>query len=226
MDNARKKYINVERLSIGDIFALIDSIKSDDEGDIENTMNDSDTDFVAEDDSVISNNIIRKEEVGDQSSSVSVPEASIHILFTQNEDETDRLGQDEPNSAPAIQRTSNQSPSPAPQCTSNQSHSPASQRISNQSPADQEPAAVVTRYISDESSKSTTPPTVTLLKNTKKWKQSLMIKDKTKKKKVNAPSKRTTQTRKEAASRKTRTKQTRKKTILPRNGNGRIKKNL
>ena len=133
MDNARKMYVNMERLSGGDIFALIDSIKSDDEGDIENIMNDSDTDFVAEDDSVISTNIIRKEEVDDQSSSVSVPEASIHILFTQNEDETDTLGQDEPNSAPATQCTFNQSPSSAPQRISNQSPSPASQHISNQS---------------------------------------------------------------------------------------------
>ena len=96
----------MERLSSGDIFALIDSIKSDDEGDIENIMNDSDTDFVAEDDSVISTNIIRKEEVDDQSSSVSVPEASIHILFTQNEDETNALGQQKPNTALAIKRTS------------------------------------------------------------------------------------------------------------------------
>ena len=126
MDNARKKYVSMERLSSGDIFALIDSIKSDDEGDIENIMNDSDTDFVAEDDSVISTNIIRKEEVGDQSSSASVPEASILILFTQNEDETDTLGQDEPNRAPATQCTFNQSPSSAPQRTSNQSRSPAS----------------------------------------------------------------------------------------------------
>ena len=133
MDNARKMYVNMERLSGGDIFALIDSIKSDDEGDIENIMNDSDTGFVAEDDSVISTNIIRKEEVDDQSSSVSVPEASIHILFTQNEDETDTLGQDEPNSAPATQCTFNQSPSSAPQRISNQSPSPASQHISNQS---------------------------------------------------------------------------------------------
>ena len=76
--------------------------------DIKNVMNNSDTEFVAEDESVISTNIIRKEEVGDQSSSVSVPEASIHILSTQNEDETDTLGQDALNSAPATQRTSNQ----------------------------------------------------------------------------------------------------------------------
>ena len=88
MDNARKKYVNIERLSSGDIFALLDSIESDDEGDIENIMNDSDTEFVAEDESVISTNIIRTEEIGDQSSSVSVPEASIHILSTQSEDET------------------------------------------------------------------------------------------------------------------------------------------
>ena len=109
-------------------------------------------------------NIIRKEEIGDQSSSISVPEASIHILSTQNEDETNTLGQDEPNSAPATQHTSNQSPSPVTQCTSNQSP-PANQRTANQLPAaaatqctsnqsptaatqctaDQSPAAVVTR---------------------------------------------------------------------------------
>ena len=44
---------------------MLDSIESDDEGDIENIMNDSDTEFVAEDESVISTNIIRKEEIGD-----------------------------------------------------------------------------------------------------------------------------------------------------------------
>ena len=47
MDNARKKYINIERLSSGDIFPLLDSIESDNEGDIENIMNDSDTEFEA-----------------------------------------------------------------------------------------------------------------------------------------------------------------------------------
>ena len=219
MDNARKKYVNIERLSSGDIFALLDSIESDDEGEIENIMYDSDTEFVAEDESVISINIIRKEEIGDQSSSVSVPEASIHILFIQNEDETDTLGQDEPNSAPAPQRTPNQSPSPATQCTSSHSPSPVKQRTSNQLPSpdnqhtsnqspaattkrtssrspaaatqrtgNQPNAAVVTRHISNQSSKSTPPPTVTLPKNTKKRKQSSIIKDKTKTKKFNAPS--------------------------------------
>ena len=207
MDKARKKYVDIERLSSGDIFALLDSIESSDEGDIESIMNDPDTEFVAEDESVIFTNIIRKEEIGAQSSSVSVPEASIHSLSTQNDDETDTLGQDEPNSAHATQRTSNQSPSPATQRTSNQSPFPANQRTANQSPAattqrtssqspvatterttDQSPAALVTRHASHQSSKSTPSPTVTLLKNTKKLKQSSMITDKTKKKKANAPS--------------------------------------
>ena len=39
---------------------------------------------------------------------------------TKNENETDTLGQDEPNSAPATQCTSNQSPSPANHCIANQ----------------------------------------------------------------------------------------------------------
>ena len=39
-------------MSSGDIFALLDSIEIDDEGDIKNIMNDSDTDFVDEDKSV------------------------------------------------------------------------------------------------------------------------------------------------------------------------------
>ena len=86
---------------------MLDSIESDDEEDIANIKNDSDTEFVAEDESVISSNIIRTEEIADQSSFVSVPETSIRILSTQNEDGTDTLGQDEPNSAPATQRTSN-----------------------------------------------------------------------------------------------------------------------
>ena len=72
MDNARKKYINMERLSSGDIFSLLDSIESDDEGDIENVMNDSGTEFVVEDESVISINIIRKKEIDGQSNCVLV----------------------------------------------------------------------------------------------------------------------------------------------------------
>ena len=100
MDNGRRKYVHIESLSIGDIFALLDSIESDDEGNIANIINDSNTEFVVEDESAISTNIIRKEEIGDQSSSVSVPEASIHILPTQTEDETDKWLQLDSNLQP------------------------------------------------------------------------------------------------------------------------------
>ena len=72
MDNARKKYVNIERLFSGDIFALLDSTESDDERDIENIENNSDTEFVAKDESVISTNIIRKEEICDRISSRSI----------------------------------------------------------------------------------------------------------------------------------------------------------
>ena len=79
MDNARKKYVNIERLSSGDFFAFIESFESVDEGNIKNVMTYSDTEFVAEDESVISTYIIRKEKIGDQSSSVSFPEASMYF---------------------------------------------------------------------------------------------------------------------------------------------------
>ena len=82
MDNARKKYINNERLSSGDIFALLDSVESDDKGDIENIMNDSDTEFVVEDELEISTNMVTKEEIGDQSGSISFSKVSIYILST------------------------------------------------------------------------------------------------------------------------------------------------
>ena len=92
MDNARKKYVNIERLSSGDIFTLLDSIETDDEGDTGNKMNDFDAEFVAEDESVISTNIIRKEEFGDQSSSVLVPKHQLTFSLPKKEDETDTLG--------------------------------------------------------------------------------------------------------------------------------------
>ena len=187
---------------------MLDSNESDDEGDIENITNDSDTEIRADDGSAISFSIIRNEEIRDQSSNVSVPEASIHNLSTQNKDETGTSGQDEPNYGLSTQHTFHQSPSSATHCTSNQSTSPANQRTINQLPAaatqctsnqstaaaatqrtaNHSPAAVVTRCTSNQLSKSTTSSTVTLPQNTNKWRQISMIKDKTKKKMVSASS--------------------------------------
>ena len=199
--NARKKYVNVESFSSSDIFKLLGPVESDEEGDIENIMNESDTEFVAEDESITFTNFIRKEEIGEQRSSVWVPESLIHILSAQSKDETGTLGQDEPNSAPATQRTSNQSPSPAGQRTFNQSPAAATQRS---------PASFVTRHTSNQSSKSSPPSTITLPKNTKKRKESSMIKDKAEKKKDNSPSNDNKASQKRAVSCKTKTKQRRK----------------
>ena len=132
MDNARKKYVNMERLSSADIFAWLDSIMgqdNDDEGDIENIMNDSDKEILSEGESAISTSIIKTKAIGDQSSSVSVPEASIDIFSSKNKDESDTLGQDKPSPAPNSQRTSNQSSSPPTQRTSNQTSSPVNQQL-------------------------------------------------------------------------------------------------
>ena len=57
------------------------TIESDDDGDIENIMNDPDAEIVVEDKSVISTNIIRKKEIGDSSSLVSVTHTFLHIFL-------------------------------------------------------------------------------------------------------------------------------------------------
>ena len=57
------------------------TIESDDDGDIENIMNDPDAEIVVEDKSVISTNIIRKKEIGDWSNLVSVPQTFLHIFL-------------------------------------------------------------------------------------------------------------------------------------------------
>ena len=78
MDNARKKNVSIKKLTSRDIYGPLDSIECDDEGEIENLMNDSDTEFVAEDKTVVSiHGCVNEEKVG-QISSISVPEASIH----------------------------------------------------------------------------------------------------------------------------------------------------
>ena len=129
IDNARNKYVNIERLSRGEVFALLDSIQSDDEEDIEHIMNDSDTEFVAEDESLL----ISLEKKRSVTKVAQYHFRSIN-LSTQNEDETNTLGQDEQNCATATQRTFNQSPSSANQRTANQSPAAATQRTFNQSP--------------------------------------------------------------------------------------------
>ena len=65
MDNARKKYVNIDSLYSGEILALLLSVETNDEEDIETIMNDSGTELLAQYESVISTNVIRKDELSD-----------------------------------------------------------------------------------------------------------------------------------------------------------------
>lgn len=56
MGNVRKKYTNIKKLPSEDIDAPLDSVESNDEEEIENLMNYSETEFVTEDNTVISIN--------------------------------------------------------------------------------------------------------------------------------------------------------------------------
>lgn len=64
----------------------MDSIESDDGAEIENVVKDSDTEFVAEDKTVISINGCMNQGNVDPSSSISVPEASICNLSMKTQD--------------------------------------------------------------------------------------------------------------------------------------------
>ena len=54
MDNPIKSYFKIKKLSSGDIYATLDSVENDDEEEIENVMNGSDTEFVTEGETVTS----------------------------------------------------------------------------------------------------------------------------------------------------------------------------
>ena len=75
LNNKRKKYVRIDRNSrSGEIFALLDEVKSDQEEDIENLMNDSDTEFIV--DETFDNDIDSDEEP----LSVLIREANIHVV--------------------------------------------------------------------------------------------------------------------------------------------------
>ena len=54
MNNPIKSYFKIKKLFSGDIYANLDSIESDEEEEIENLMNGSDTEFVTEGETVTS----------------------------------------------------------------------------------------------------------------------------------------------------------------------------
>lgn len=89
MASARKKYINVEKLSSGEIYALLDGIESDNEDDIENLMNDSDTEFVLDENDFDDE---KPNQTDDYDNHVLVPEAAIHVVQNPAEENESKPG--------------------------------------------------------------------------------------------------------------------------------------
>ena len=74
-NNKRKKYVRIDRNTKSeDIFALLDKVNSDQEEDIENLINDSDTEFI------IDENLDNDIDSADKPLGVLIPEANIHIV--------------------------------------------------------------------------------------------------------------------------------------------------
>ena len=77
----RKQYCNIDaRTSTHDIFAILDSVDSENEEDIENLMNDSDTEFVVVDEEEEAEEIMLEGNVTQEEGSILIPEANVHIL--------------------------------------------------------------------------------------------------------------------------------------------------
>ena len=75
LNNKRKKYVRIDRNTRSkEIFALLDEVNSDQEEDIENLINDSDTEFI------IDENLDNDIDSVDKPLGVLIPEANIHIV--------------------------------------------------------------------------------------------------------------------------------------------------
>ena len=82
MNNNRKKYVQINNHTSSDqMFALLDKVQSDKEEDIEELMNDSDTEFFANDEDI--ENVVPNSDNAD----ISTPEASIHIVIDNEKEQ-------------------------------------------------------------------------------------------------------------------------------------------
>ena len=71
LNNKRKKYFQLDNITHDDVFALLETVDSDAEQDIDDLMNDSDTEFIAEDD-ILEGDV-------DTDYSITTPNANIHV---------------------------------------------------------------------------------------------------------------------------------------------------
>ena len=75
--NGRKTYFHIEEnASSEQVYALLDDLESADEDDIDCLTNDSDTDFIAEEETT--------QAASPQDTSLTTPEANLHVVPTDN----------------------------------------------------------------------------------------------------------------------------------------------
>ena len=76
--NGRKRYFHIdENASSEQIYALLDVVGSADKDDIDNLMNDSDTEFIAEEEIT--------QAASTQDTSLTTPEANLHVVPSDNQ---------------------------------------------------------------------------------------------------------------------------------------------
>ena len=74
----RKRQIHIdENAGSEQIYSLLDDVESDDKNDIDNLMNDSDTEFIAEEEIT--------QVASTQDTSLTTPEANLHVVPSDNQ---------------------------------------------------------------------------------------------------------------------------------------------
>ena len=76
--HGRKRYFHIdENASSEQIYALLDDVEGDDKNDTDNLMNDSDTEFIAEEELT--------QAASTQDTSLTTPEANLHVVPSDNQ---------------------------------------------------------------------------------------------------------------------------------------------
>ena len=84
MDKARKKYVNVEQLSNGEILAMLDRIDNHDEDKVDNLINDLDIGFASNEP------LVSESSNSNSGHPVLVPETSVHVTNVENTPDGDK----------------------------------------------------------------------------------------------------------------------------------------
>ena len=84
LKNKRKRYYHIdENTSSNEVFAILSEVESNDESEIDDIMNDSDTEFISIEP------LTQPDEEENRKSAVLVPEANVHVVSVEPERSND-----------------------------------------------------------------------------------------------------------------------------------------